>query len=98
MIEGGAAPRFSLTGRGEIQVITVSGPDLKHQAQQGSSNDDLPQPMKPYWEIVPKSNLDLHDLEKRGPLVYGQIPEGFRQNYPANGAAPPALFDGGLFT
>jgi len=96
LIEGGRVPRFNLMGQGKIQVITVSGPDLERQALRERVGQ--PQLMKPYWEIVPNGDYDLRNLEKRGPLVYGQVPEGFKQNYPADGAAPQELYESGLFT
>ena len=54
--------------------------------------------MKVYWELVPNGDGDLRNIEERGPLVYGQTPEGFRQNYPAEGIAPQPLFENALFT
>jgi hypothetical protein len=83
-------------GQGKIQVITVSGPDLEQQGPSGQAGQR--QLMKTYWEIVPNGNYDVRNIEEGGPLVYGQIPEGFKQNYPADGAAPQALFENGLFT
>jgi hypothetical protein len=94
VIEGGTAPRFNLTGHGKIQVITVSGPGLDLREPTAGQ----PQSMEPYWEIVPNGDYDVRNIEERGPLVYGQIPEGFKQNYPADGAAPQTLFENGLFT
>jgi hypothetical protein len=96
LIEGGRAPRFKLMGQGKIQVISVSGPDLERQGPRGQAGQ--PQLMKPYWEIVPNGDYDLRNIEERGPLVYGQTPEGFKQSYPADGTAPQPLFESGLFT
>jgi hypothetical protein len=93
-IEGGTVPRFNLMGRGNIQIIVINGPDLARQPV----GADLPQPMKVYWELVPNGDYDLRNLEERGPLIYGQVPEGLRQNYPPNGVPPEALFEKGLFT
>jgi hypothetical protein len=94
-IEGGRVPRFRLRGRGNIQMIAISGPDLAKPL--GDRALDA-QPMKVYWELVPKGDYDLHNLEERGPLIYGQVPEGLKQNYPADGTPPDALFEKGLFT
>jgi hypothetical protein len=95
-IEGGRVPRFNLMGQGKIQIITVSGPNLERQDLGGQAGQS--QSMKPYWEIVPNGDFDLRNLEERGPLVYGQVPEGFKQNYPADGTTPQPLFEDGLFT
>lgn len=94
VIEGGEAPRFNLMGQGKIQVITVSGPDVERQTP--GEQIGQPQSMKPYWEIIPNADYDLSNLD--GPLVYGQVPKGFKQNYPAEGVPPQALFESGLFT
>ena len=92
VIEGGETPRFNLTGEGKIQVITVSGPDLERPAPKVGQS----QLMKPYWVIVPNGDYDLRSLD--GPIVYGQVPKGFHQNFPANGVPPQTLFESGLFT
>ena len=86
-IEGGATPIFMVTGRGNIQVITVSGPDF--------ANPKKPEPdsyyTKPYWEIAPKGEYDVKRLEESGGLVYGKVPDGFRQVVPENDATPSPL-------
>ncbi len=58
-------------------MIAISGPDLAKPL--GDRALDA-QPMKVYCELVPKGDYDLHNLEERGPLIYGQVPEGLKQN------------------
>jgi hypothetical protein len=45
--------------------------------------------MKEYWVIQSNSDIDVNRLPK--PIVYGQVPAGFRQYTPANGSPPPIL-------
>jgi hypothetical protein len=94
VIEGGAVPVFKLSGRGSIQVISVDGPDFENPVNLGSGS----RYMKPYWQIAPKADYDLERLAKTGSLVYGQVPEGFRQVFPEDGAVPPPLLEDELFT
>lgn len=85
---------FKLSGRGSIQVISVDGPDFENPVNLGSGS----RYMKPYWQIAPKADYDLERLAKTGSLVYGQVPEGFRQVFPEDGAVPPPLLEDELFT
>jgi len=93
-IEGGATPAFMVTGRGNIQVITVSGPDFANpkNGEPGSRYT------KPYWEVAPKGEYDVSRLEKSGGLVYGRVPDGFRQVVPENDATPPPLPEDEILT
>lgn len=93
-IEGDTVPLFKLTGVGNIQVISVDGPDFENSngREAGSRN------MKPYWQIAPKVDYDLARIEKLGGLLYARVPDGFRQVFPENGAAPQPLLQDELFT
>jgi len=93
-IEGGAIPVFKVSGSGSIQVISVDGPDFANP----KSHEPGSRYMKPYWQIAPEVDYDLRRLEKSGGLVYGQVPEGFRQVFPENGVAPQSLSEDELFT
>jgi hypothetical protein len=92
-IEGGAIPVFKVNGEGSIAVLTVSGPDFDNP----NSREAGSRYMKPYWQIVPGSNKEVAP-EKLGSFVYGQVPDGFRQVFPENGAAPRPLKENELFT
>jgi hypothetical protein len=91
VIEGYNSPMFKISGHGSLDSIRVSGPDLKGKAPDGS----LPY-MDVYWEIAPKSEMDVGQVEKQGAITYGKIPDGFVQRYPESGEALP-LFEGGNF-
>jgi hypothetical protein len=43
--------------------------------------------MKDYWVIQSNSDIDVSRLPK--PIVYGQVPPGFRQYTPPNGSPAP---------
>src|SRR5258705_8953478 len=64
-IEGGTLPVFKLTGRGNIQVITINGPDFENP----NSREAGSRYMKPFWQIVPQDDYDLTRLGQSGGLV-----------------------------
>jgi hypothetical protein len=86
-IEGGAIPSFNFTGEGNIQVISIDGPDFENP----NSREAGSRFMKPYWQIAPIREYDVQSLRKAGGLVYGRLPEGFRQVFPENNAPAPPL-------
>jgi len=86
-INGGAVPSCQLSGQGVIQAITVGGPDFANP----NSREAGSRYMKPYWEIAPTRECDIQTLKKSGPLVYGRLPDGFRQVVPENGSPPLPL-------
>jgi len=85
MIVGGAVPTFKLTGRGGVQVLSVVGPDFAQPAMNGNYYTKL------YWKIAPKEGYDINTPASLGDLVYGHLPNGFRQVYPENGESAPVL-------
>jgi hypothetical protein len=93
-IEGGSAPLFKVVGRGSIQVVTVSGPDFDNP----NSRDAGSRYMKPVWQIVAQSSYDIALIEKSGGIIYGKVPDRFKQIFPRNGAAPQPLIENELFT
>ena len=84
-IEGGNIPSFRLTGRGTIGVISVDGPDPTDHREPGS------RAMKPYWVIAPVGDQDIQALERAGGLMYGKVPNGFRQIFPEGGVTASPL-------
>lgn len=93
-IEGGALPVLKVTGRGAVQLITISGPDFENPNSAGPGS----RYMKPFWQIVPESDYDIAVLESLGGIAYGKVPKGFRQIFPENGAEPQPLMENELFT
>lgn len=82
VIKQGNPQQFFVSGRGTFDILTVSGPDY----ERSSRPDRLP-PMKDYWVIQPVNDLDVSSVT--GPIIYGQVPPGFRQYTPVNGPPPP---------
>ena len=93
-IEGGALPVLKLTGPGAVELLTISGPDFENPNSWGTGN----RYSKPYWQIVPEGDYDIALLESLGSIAYGQVPKGFKQIYPENGAEPQPLMENELFT
>ena len=85
---------FKLEGRGRIQVIVVYGPDLEKPDPREAGSRST----KVYWQIAPTEDYDVERLAKSGGLVYGQVPKGFKQVLPENGAAPRPLLENEHFT
>jgi hypothetical protein len=83
-IEGGNPPKFVMSGNGILGGLMVRGPKKQREAE---GEDALI-----YWRI-----RNLRDeavrVEEIGAIIYGTVPEGYRQIYPENGTAPP-LIDG----
>jgi hypothetical protein len=91
VIEGDNPPKFRISGQGKLDILYVSGPDLERKAPEGG----MPY-WKDYWGIMPKGKYDISSFEKLGPVLYGQVPEGFNRVYPEQGDVTP-LFEGGTF-
>jgi len=54
--------------------------------------------MKPFWQIVAQPGHDISLFEKSGGIVYGKVPDGFKQVFPRDGALPQPLVENELFT
>jgi len=85
--------KFIISGSGILDVLSISGPMRRCSADW--SQDRLPR-MERYWEIAPLADFDVSEFRRLGPLVYGTVPDGFRQVTPANGAPPP-ICEGGPY-
>jgi hypothetical protein len=86
VIEGDNPSKFSISGRGMLDIITVSGPDPERKAPEGAA-----QTWKDYWVIMPKGEYDLSRFEKLDPITYGKVPEGFEQWVPRSIEVPPLV-------
>jgi hypothetical protein len=93
-IEGGSTPLFKVAGQGSIQVVTVSGPDFDNPNSRNAGS----RYMKPFWQIVAQPGHDIALVEKSGGIIYGKVPDGFKQIFPQNGARPQPLVENELFT
>jgi hypothetical protein len=94
VIKQGDPHQFIISAEGMLDVFSVSGPVSRCSAEW--NQDRLPG-MQRYWEIAPLTDFDVSELRKRGPIIYGRVPEGFRQITPVNGSPPP-LCEGGPYS
>ena len=91
-IDGGNPPTFKLYGSGNQKYFVVS--------EVPPSNNVPPAYRNPYnnidlWKIVPESDPPPRAWDYP-PIVYGNVPAGFRQQFPTKGA-PVALAEGKLY-
>jgi hypothetical protein len=78
VIKQGNPQQFFISGCGTFDILTISG--LNNERPRGLLNND-------YWVIQSNNDIDVSQLPQ--PIVYGQVPPGFRQYTPANGSPPP---------
>ena len=78
VIKQGNPQQFFISGCGTFDILTIGG--LNKERPPGLLNND-------YWVIQSNNDIDVSQLPK--PIVYGQVPPGFRQYTPANGPPPP---------
>jgi hypothetical protein len=88
VIKQGNPQQFFISGCGTFDILTISGPENGRPP-----HDGIPY-LKDYWVIQSNNDVDISRLPK--PIVYGQVPPGFRQYTPANGPPPP-IFDGNTY-
>ena len=87
-MESGNPPVFVLTGSGLLAHLLI----CRSRREDG---DDLDFAM---WEIEPIGGYKHGRLvEDIGAITYGVVPPGYKQSYPENGAAPPALQPGNKY-
>ena len=88
VIKQGPPQQFFISGCGTFDILTISGPENDQPKQGGNPY------LKDYWVIQSINDIDISRLPK--PIVYGQVPPGFRQYTPANGPPPP-ISDGNIY-
>jgi hypothetical protein len=93
LIKQGDPQQFIISAEGILDVFSVSGPITRCTAEWNQNR--LPR-MERYWEIAPLTDFDVSEFRKRGPIVYGKVPEGFRQVTPVNGPPLP-ICEGGPY-
>ncbi len=95
VIENGSPLRFIVSGPGTLSHFQVSGPDLEREPHRQGDGERLTL-LKVYWELVPSVAATTRSLDKIRSISYGQVPDGFVQVYPQEGA-PPALIERDLY-
>src|SRR5712691_11477283 len=82
-VEGGNPPRFIMTGSGRLDQLQVGGPQKQRE---GVAEEPYL-----YWVIQFKETGSDRQIERMGPIIYGEVPSGYVQVHPSPGAAPPPL-------
>jgi hypothetical protein len=83
-IEGGNPPSFVMKGNGTLSSIIIRGP----KSQRNIPGEEA----LFYWRIVARARR-AQSVGDIGEVVYGKVPEGYRQMYPESGP-PPSLIEG----
>ena len=94
VIKQGDPQQFIISAEGILDVFSVRGPVSRCSAEW--NQERLPR-IETYWEIAPLTDFDVSQFRKRGPIIYGKVPEGFRQVTPVSGSPPP-ICEGGPYS
>jgi hypothetical protein len=81
--EGGPPVKFMLAGSGWLGSLRIGGPKKRREA--------FGETALLYWEIEPISADSVRRIEKISPIIYGKVPAGYRQLFPASGEPPPLI-------
>jgi hypothetical protein len=82
-VTGGSIPTFGLSGGGTITDFTIYGP----QQRSGTGREAFI-----VWELIPVSKSNSPN--EMGEIMYGKIPNGFKQTYPENDILGWSCFSG----
>jgi hypothetical protein len=81
-IKGGNPPGFVMSGNGIVGALMVTGPKKQREA--------VGEDASVYWRIRSLPG-EAVSVGKIGTIVYGKVPEGYRQIYPETGEAAPLV-------
>lgn len=87
--------RFIVSGPGPLQNVQVTGPDLEREPYRQGDGVRVGAP-KVYWELAAPEGQE-RSLDEVGRITYGEVPEGFIQIEPPQGAPPPQLVERDLY-
>ena len=82
-VEGGNPPKFIMTGSGRLDTLQVGGPQKQRE---GVAEEPYF-----YWVIQFKETGSDQQIERMGPITYGEVTSGYVQVHPSPGTAPPPL-------
>lgn len=90
-VDGKNRPTFGLSGSGNLISFVVMEVPPENQAQRIQRESDRNIVL---WRIRPQ--LGNNEIYKMPAITYGNVPSGFVQEFPANGA-PPTLVEGKIY-
>jgi hypothetical protein len=95
LVSGEIPPTFEFRGRQDLQWIWFRGPFAQDSVttsspQMGENSEKII-----VWRIAPSHSrfIPLNDVP---PITYGQLPTGWEQKFPEQGAPPP-LVEGAVY-
>ena len=97
VVKEGDPYQFIISGDGVLDDFVVRGPIKKCEGNGSWALGSAPADMEVYWEIAPVEDFELRRFSQLGPIIYGKVPNGFKQFNPRNGQPPP-ICEGGPYT
>lgn len=97
VVKEGDPQQFIISGDGILDNFVIRGPIKKCEGNGSWTQGETPLPyMEVYWEIGPVEDFELRRFAELGPIIYGNVPNGFKQFNSKNGQAPP-ICEGGPY-
>ena len=98
VVKQGDPQQIIVSGNGILDDFVIRGPIKKCEGNGTWAQGAAPMPfMEVYWEIAPIDGFEIHRFVELGPIIYGKVPNGFKQFSPKNGQPPP-ICEGGPYT
>ena len=91
-VDGGMPPTFKVTGSGHQMYFVVS--EIPRENQVRVAERDSSKNIR-LWKILPKEGTS-NIARNWPPITYGKVPDGFIQEFPAQGI-PPNLAEGKVY-
>jgi hypothetical protein len=99
VVQQGDPQQIVVLGNGTLDGLVVRGPIKKCEGNGTWDQGVAPMPfMEVYWEVAPTAidGFEIHRLAELGPIIYGKVPNGFKQFTPKDGQPSP-ICEGGPY-